>query len=83
MENQKNTANSIRNFLENTMYSRIMQTGKEIDLIIMHPQTWHDLLTESHTGHDIPINPHDPSLKYKGIRVLRSFDIVKGLFEVR
>jgi hypothetical protein len=26
---------------------------------------------------------HDPSLKYKGIRVLRSLDMVEGLFEVR
>ena len=75
--------NQLYYLLENTMYARMAQTGREIDLIIMHPQTWHELLDESHISYKIPINPHDPSLKYKGIRVLRSFDMVKGLFEVR
>ena len=72
----------IKDNLENEMYAHISQTGKDINLIVMHPKTWQDLVKEVFEGYDMSIKRHDPSLKYKGIRVLRSLDMVEGLFEV-
>ena len=69
--------------LENEMYAHISQTGKDINLIVMHPQTWINLTKEVFENDGMEIYRHDPSLKYKGIRVLRSLDMVEGLFEVR
>ena len=69
--------------LENEMYARISQTGRECNLIVMHPKTWQDLFKEVVDSDGMAIYRHDPSLKYKGIRVLRSLDMVEGLFEVR
>lgn len=73
----------IQNNLENEMYAHISQTGKDINLIVMHPQTWINLYKEVWGNESIGIYKHDASLKYKGIRVLRSLDMVDGLFEVR
>lgn len=69
--------------LENEMYATISQTGRECNLIVMHPKTWQDLFKEVVGSDGISIYRHDQSLKYKGIRVLRSLDMVEGLFEVR
>lgn len=69
--------------LENEIYSRIIQTGEGCDLIVMHPKTWQDLIEEVVGSCSIAIRQHDPELKYRGIRVLRSLDMVEGLFEVR
>lgn len=68
----------IRDNLEYAIYSHISQTGKDVNLIVMHPKTaekiWEDVFD---------IYNHEASLKYRGIRVLRSLDISEGLFEVR
>ena len=69
--------------LENEMYVRISQTGRECNLIVMHPKTWQDLFKEVVDSDRMAIYRHAPSLKYKGIRVLRSLDVVEGLFEVQ
>jgi len=69
--------------LEEELYQRIRQTGKYCDLIVMHPQTWVDLKKEVFDLDSTVINRHDPSLKYKGIRVIRSLDIEENLFLVR
>lgn len=69
--------------LENEIYVRISQTGRECNLIVMHPKTWQDLLKEVVESCGMAINRHDPSLKYRGIKVLRSLDMAEGLFEVQ
>jgi uncharacterized membrane protein len=69
--------------LENEMYAHISQTWKDINLIVMHPQTWINLTKEVFKNDGTAIYIHNPTLKYKGIRVLRSLDMVEGLFEVR
>ena len=74
---------SIQSRLNNEIYSHIAQTCKNASLIVIHPLTWQDLWIEVIVGDCPSINMHDPSLKYKGIRVLRSFDMVEGLVEVR
>lgn len=68
--------------LENEMYAKISQTGRDCILIVMHPITWQDLVKEVVHPCEMSIYRHDPLLKYKGIRVLRSLDMVEGLFEV-
>jgi hypothetical protein len=69
--------------LENEIYTHILQTGKDVNLIVMHPQTWQNLCQEVWSSESIAIYRHEASLKYKGIRVLRSLDMIDGLFEVK
>jgi hypothetical protein len=73
----------IQDNLENEIYAHISQTGKDISLIVMHPQTWINLTKEVFQIDSMEIYRYDPSLRYKGIRVLRSLDMVDGLFEIR
>ena len=73
----------LRYRLEDEMYARISQTGRDCNLIVMHPKTWQDLFKEVVGNDDVSIYRHDPSLQYNGIRVLGSLDVVEGLFEVR
>jgi hypothetical protein len=73
----------IQDNLENEIYAHFSQTGKDISLIVMHPQTWINLTKEVFQIDSMEIYRYDPSLRYKGIRVLRSLDMVDGLFEIR
>lgn len=72
----------IQDNLENEIYSHISQNVKYPTLIIMHPQTWINLTKEVFDSGDTSINMHDLLLKYKGVRVLRSFDMIDGVFIV-
>ena len=72
----------IQEKLENQIHNLIMETAKEPKLIVMHPQTWVDLVKEVTSKDDIAINRHDPNMKYRGIKVLRSFDLLEGEFEM-
>jgi uncharacterized membrane protein len=72
----------IQDKLENQIYNVIMETAREPKLIVMHPQTWVDLVKEV-TGKDgMAINIYDPNKKYRGIKVLRSLDLLEGEFEM-
>jgi hypothetical protein len=73
----------LENNLQNQMYAHAGHFGQNPTLIVMHPRTWIDLCIEVWANHRGSIYRHDPSLKYQGIRVLRSLDMVDGLFEVR
>ncbi len=73
---------STQNNLEIAIYSHISKTGKEPSLIVMHPVTWIGLC-EIFFGMDSIISKEmQSSLKYRGIKVLRSLDITQGEFEV-
>jgi hypothetical protein len=72
----------IQDKLENQIHKVIVETGRVPKLIVMHPQTWVDLAKEI-TGKDgMTISKYDPHMKYRGIKVLRSLDLLKGKFEV-
>jgi hypothetical protein len=72
----------VQDKLENQIHSVIMETAREPKVILMHPQTWVDLEKEV-TGRDgMAINRHDPNMKYRGIKVLRSLDLLEGEFEI-
>jgi hypothetical protein len=72
----------IQDKLENKIHNVIMETAREPKLIVMHPQTWVDLSKEV-TGKDgMAINRHAPYMKYRGIKVLRSLDLLEGEFEM-
>ncbi len=72
----------IQDKLENQIYNVIMETAREPKLIVMHPQKWVDLVKEV-TGKDgMAINKYYQNMKYRGIKVLRSLDLLKGEFEM-
>lgn len=72
----------IQDKLENKIHSMIMETAREPKLIVMHPQTWVDLAKEVTGKDEMVINRHNPNMKYRGIKVLRSFDLLEGEFEM-
>ena len=72
----------IQNKLKNQIHNVIMETERMPKLIVMHPQAWVDLQKEV-TGKDgMAINRYDPNMKYRGIKVLRSLDLLEGEFEM-
>jgi len=72
----------IQDKLENQIHNVIMERAREPKIIVMHPQTWVDLAKEV-TGKDgMTINRCDPNMKYRGIKVLRSLDLLEGEFEM-
>ena len=70
----------IQNKLENQIHKVIMETAKEPKVIVMHPKTWIDLAKEVEGKHGVSINRYKINMKYRGIKVLRSFDLLKGEF---
>jgi len=72
----------IQDKLENQIHNVIMETAREPKIIVMHPQTWQDLAKEI-TGKDgMAINRHYPDMRYRGIKVLRSLDLLEGEFKI-
>jgi hypothetical protein len=72
----------IQDKLNNQIYNVIKKTAIEPRVIVMHPQTWVDIAKEI-TGIDIAINRHDPNImRYRGIKVIRSLDLLEGEFEM-
>ena len=72
----------IQDKLENQIHNVIMETAREPKFIVMHPQTWVDLVKEV-TGKDgMAINRYGTNMKYRGIKVLRSLDLLEGEFEM-
>lgn len=72
----------IQDKLENQIHNVIMETAREPKLIVMHPQTWVDLVKEVISKDGMAINRYDPNMKYRGIKVLRSLDLLEGEFEM-
>ena len=72
----------IQDKLENQIHNVIMETAREPKLIVMHPQTWVDLVKEVTSKDGMAINIYDPNKKYRGIKVLRSLDLLEGEFEM-
>ena len=72
----------IQDKLDNQIHNVIMETTRDPKVIVMHPQTWDDLVKEV-TGKDgMAIYRYDSNMKYKGIKVLRSLDLLEGEFEI-
>ena len=72
----------IQDKLENQIHNVIMETAREPKLIVMHPQTWVDLVKEVTAKDGMAINRYDQNMKYRGIKVLRSLDLLEGEFEM-
>ena len=72
----------LREKLENEIYVFISYKGIDPNVIIMHPKTWEQLCTEVWDYYRLEIYKNHIELRYSGIKVFRSFDILEGLFEV-
>lgn len=74
---------SIQSKLEDTIFSFVANHNRGVEHIVMHPDTWEEVLKEiiSSNGssyHKSTENMKD--IKYKGIRVVRSTDVEKFKF---
>ena len=70
----------IQEKLENQIFNTVIKEGREVKLIVMHPQTWINLYKEVTNKDCMAINKLN--LKYKGIKVFRSLDLLEGEFAV-
>ena len=68
--------------LDEKISEAIINTYGEPKLIIMHPKTWFDLTNEVIGKSEIGILDYNLPMKYKGITVLRSLDVLKGEFKI-
>lgn len=70
------------NKLEREHYNRVCQIGVDCSLIVVHPKTYKDLIREVQESFGIQINFNKYSLEYRGIKVIRSLDVLEGYFLV-
>jgi hypothetical protein len=69
--------------LESEIHNYILDNNLDVTLIIMHPKTWEDLRKESFMCDFSFMNRHSIVLKYRGIKVIRSYDIRQEVFELK
>lgn len=73
----------LQNILEQAIDRHVYRTGTQPVLIIVHPATWQQLREQVFSElANWSIDRHSTSLKYRGIRVIRSVDVQEGIFEV-
>jgi hypothetical protein len=72
----------IQGKLENQIHNVITETAREPRTIVMHPQTWENLINEVIIKDGMAINRFESNIKYRGIKVLRSLDLLEGEFEM-
>jgi hypothetical protein len=77
----KETGYEVQDALEKKIHDVILETARSPKLIIMHPKTWTDLTREILGRDGCAVNPHDPNMAYKGIKILRSLDVKELEFE--
>ena len=79
---------SLYNKLQNVLNEYLCTNNKKPNIIVMHPNTWENLLKELKTEFLFlgdTSNMFTTKLKYvkfEGIRVLRSFDLKEGEFKM-
>lgn len=64
--------------LENEIADFIMVNRVEPKVIIMHPNTWINLFNYVMVNDGIEIEKYNPTLNYRGIKVIRSLDLLEG-----
>lgn len=65
----------IQDKLEYQIHNHVMETAKEPKFIVMHPQTWANLVEEVISKDGMAIDRYYPNMKYRGIKVFRSLDL--------
>ena len=72
----------IRDKLDNQIYNIIRETARKPKIIVMNPQTWIDLRKEVTGTEGSSVHRYDPKIRYRGVKVLRSLDLLEGEFEM-
>lgn len=67
--------------LRTVIHNTVMETRREVTLVVMHPATWDKIMEENLVGNISYINFDPQGQKFMGIKVLRSFDIEEFSFE--
>ena len=62
--------------------ARANNRGKELQCILMHPQKWDELKTEVFYNNGISISRTSSEIQFRGIDVLRTLDIKKGVIRI-
>ena len=73
----------IQDKLEDQIFDVIHETYREPRVIVMHHKTWFDLMKEVIGKNDMSINRYSSDMKYKGIKILRSEDVLENEFIVQ
>jgi len=63
------------------MRSAFMESKRIPRLILLHPQTWCDLVKEISNNGGMSINLYEQNMKYRGIKVIRCLDLLEDEFE--
>jgi hypothetical protein len=79
-----NPTKSLQDKLEKAISFFHVEAQQRIKKIAMHPDTFHDLLTELNKEENfyITVGKDNRRVLYRGIEVMRSFDVDKNEFEI-
>lgn len=69
-------ATALQKQLDRAICFKSLELQRPLSLIVMHPSTWQEINTLPYLFN------HQPDLKYMGLKVLRSFDVPEGGFEI-
>lgn len=68
--------------LESEIYRYISETGRDCKMIIVHPNTWFEFVNEITEVYNVNIVNNNYPGQYRGIKILRSYDIPENTFEI-
>lgn len=68
--------------LESEIYRHISETGRDCKMIVVHPNTWVDFVNEITDVYNVYIGNNNYPAQYRGIKILRSYDISENTFEI-
>ena len=72
----------IQDKLDHQIDDVMIERAREPMIIVMHPQTWVNLVEEVISENSTAINKLSPGMLYRGIKVFRSLDLLEGEFEM-
>lgn len=76
---------NLRDALSRDVWDYGSKTGRECRIIVMHPNTWRSMWDEVRTNSEwqlMNVKPNNMRLEFMGIKVVRSYDVAEGIFEI-
>ena len=68
--------------LDNVIYNWVIENGKEPNHIVINPNTWQYIVSQMGIESSSLLHDYITNNKYRGCKVIRSFDVDEDKFEI-
>lgn len=68
--------------LDNVIHNWVIENGKEPNHIVIHPNTWQYIGSQMGIEPSMLLHDFTTNNKYRGYKVIRSFDVDEDKFEI-